>query len=267
MEVRALVSRIFEELNDLSKVGEVDDVFKEYAVRWLLYAIHQDLLDALAMIVALLGLRKPPSYAGLADVLYERGLISSDARALVKQAAVNRNMLAHAYRSFTRGELMELRSWVLANIPNLLNQLTSMIEEKDIDPMAPNEEVSRAFARHGIVLAMLFGSRARGTAREDSDYDIAVLAKDTLNYDEAVGLIRDLANALNVPMDMIDLVDLSRAPNELIYAILRDGVVIYPPNAEPALRLIAHMYVRVLGESDLDYMYYRAFRGRASKNS
>ncbi len=55
-----MISRISEELNDLSRLAEVNDVFQEYAIRWLLYAVHQDVLDVLAMVVAELGLRKPP---------------------------------------------------------------------------------------------------------------------------------------------------------------------------------------------------------------
>lgn len=113
-----MISRISEELNDLSRLAEVNDVFQEYAIRWLLYAVHQDVLDVLAMVVAELGLRKPPpSYAGLADVLYERGLISDEVRELIKGVAVNRNMLAHAYRSFSRDELLGLRAWFLGIYP------------------------------------------------------------------------------------------------------------------------------------------------------
>ncbi len=57
MEVRALISRVYEELSDLSKLVEINDAFREYALRWLLYAVHQDLLNVLAMVVAELGLR------------------------------------------------------------------------------------------------------------------------------------------------------------------------------------------------------------------
>ncbi len=80
-----------------------------------------------------------------------------------------------------------------------------------------------------------------------------------------VSLIRDLAQVLGAPADKVDLVDLSKAPNELVYVVLRDGVLIYSADPVLARRLIAHMYVRVLGESDLDHVYCSVFRDRISK--
>ncbi|WP_243671586.1 nucleotidyltransferase domain-containing protein [Vulcanisaeta sp. JCM 16161] len=146
-----------------------------------------------------------------------------------------------------------------------MNQLLSLINKSGIDPSTSGEMLNRVFARHGVVLAFLFGSRARGSAGEDSDYDIAVLARGPLNHEEVVELVKDLADALGVPVDKVDLVDLSRAPNELVYVVLRDGVPIYAVDWELARRLVARMYVRILGESDLDYVYYRVFRDRISK--
>ncbi|GGI69781.1 hypothetical protein GCM10007112_03460 [Vulcanisaeta souniana JCM 11219] len=252
-------------MSDLSRLVEINDVFREYALRWLLYAVHQDLLDALAMVVAELGLRKPPSYAGLADVLHERRLISDDVKELIRQVVINRSMLAHAYRSFSRSELLELRSWVLKNVPSLANQLLRLMEENNVDPEMPGESLVRVFTKYGVLLAFLFGSRARGDVREDSDYDVAVLMRDQSNYEKMVSLIRDLAQVLGAPADKVDLVDLSKAPNELVYVVLRDGVLIYSADPVLARRLIAHMYVRVLGESDLDHVYYSMFRDRISK--
>jgi hypothetical protein len=79
-------------------------------------------------------------------------------------------------------------------------------------------------------------------------------------------LIKDLADVLGVPVDKVDLVDLGRMPNELVYVVLRDGILIYVVDWDLARKLIAHMYVRVLGETNLDYVYYRMFRYRISKN-
>ncbi|MGC9136683.1 type VII toxin-antitoxin system MntA family adenylyltransferase antitoxin [Caldivirga sp.] len=262
MEIRSLLSRVSEELNDLVSITKISDVIQEYAVRWLLYAVHQDILDALTIIVAELGIRKPPSYSGLSDVLYERGLISNEVRELIRQIAINRNMLAHSYRSFSRDELLALRGWALNNMPGLLRQLIALVNANNLDPIALNELTSRVFAKYSILLAFLFGSRAKGTAREDSDYDIAVLAKSSFNYENVINLIKDLATVLSVPVDRVDLVDLSKAPNELIYVVLRDGVPIYAADQDLARKLIAHIYMRILDEVDLDYIYYRVFKDR-----
>jgi uncharacterized protein len=74
-------------------------------------------------------------------------------------------------------------------------------------------DVSRVFARHGAVVAYLFGSRAAGTARPDSDHDVAVLfAAPDPPLDATVRLGADLARVLGTP---VDVVDLDRATLEL----------------------------------------------------
>jgi predicted nucleotidyltransferase len=77
--------------------------------------------------------------------------------------------------------------------------------------------------RPDVVAAYLFGSRARGTARADSDVDVAVLVRgepaatlDGLGMDLLVDLERDL----RLP---VDLVVLNRAPPDLVHRVLRDG--------------------------------------------
>lgn len=77
-----------------------------------------------------------------------------------------------------------------------------------------------------LVCAWLFGSRARGTARAQSDLDLAVLFSQDPPRTLA-GLHLDLADrltgALGVP---VDLVILNRAPVDLAYRVLRDGVLV-----------------------------------------
>ncbi len=114
----------------------------------------------------------------MADVLHERGLICDDVRELIRQVVINRSMLVHVYRSFSRNELLELRSWVLKNVPSLANQLLRLIEENNVDPEIPSESLVRVFTKYGVLLAFLFSSRARGgDVREGSDYDVAVLMR------------------------------------------------------------------------------------------
>lgn len=74
-----------------------------------------------------------------------------------------------------------------------------------------------------LVAAYLFGSRARGTASDRSDVDIAVLYTEApvpglegLGFD----LEADLERALGQP---VQIVVLNTAPVDLVHRVLRDG--------------------------------------------
>ena len=74
-----------------------------------------------------------------------------------------------------------------------------------------------------VVVAYLFGSHARGEARPGSDVDVGVLLVD--DGPARLGgprddLARALERSLGVP---VDVVDLDRAPADLVHRVLRDG--------------------------------------------
>jgi predicted nucleotidyltransferase len=74
----------------------------------------------------------------------------------------------------------------------------------------------------GLQLLVLHGSRARGDARDDSDWDFAYLASP--DFDVAL-LYADLAIALKT--DRIDLANLASAGGLIRYRVARDGVVVF----------------------------------------
>ena len=62
------------------------------------------------------------------------------------------------------------------------------------------------FAAQRVSVAYLFGSRAEGTARPDSDHDVAVLFADPdPPLDATVVLGAALAAVLDTPVDVVDL--------------------------------------------------------------
>ena len=79
-----------------------------------------------------------------------------------------------------------------------------------------------AAAAPGLLLFVLHGSRARGTAHARSDWDFAYEAGTGFDPD---GLLAALADRLNA--DRIDLVDLTRAGALLRHRVARDGVVLF----------------------------------------
>lgn len=74
--------------------------------------------------------------------------------------------------------------------------------------------------RADVRLAVLFGSRARGTAREGSDVDVAV---DAPGVDDTA-LCVELGDALGCEVDVVRL-DTASIP--LLHSIVRDGIVVH----------------------------------------
>ena len=67
-----------------------------------------------------------------------------------------------------------------------------------------NKKVVRAIMRkHGVTRAYLFGSRARGDARKNSDYDFIVKFKGKKSLLDLVSLRDELKCALKVGVDVM----------------------------------------------------------------
>jgi predicted nucleotidyltransferase len=91
-----------------------------------------------------------------------------------------------------------------------------------VKPEDPIVDALRAAlsGRQDVRLALLFGSRARGRARPDSDADVAVLGKDL----DLLRLASDLSAAAKIEVDVVSLED---PGYPLLNAILRDSVVLH----------------------------------------
>jgi uncharacterized protein YutE (UPF0331/DUF86 family)/predicted nucleotidyltransferase len=84
----------------------------------------------------------------------------------------------------------------------------------------------------GLTLLVLHGSRARGDARVDSDWDFASLgASATLDLDALIAVLAKVTHA-----NRIDLVDLARAGALLRHRAARDGLVVFERDPETFLR-------------------------------
>ena len=107
-----------------------------------------------------------------------------------------------------------------------------------MDCVRVKEELLRYFAtpRGGVAAAWLFGSVARGTARPDSDVDVAILTEgspsrglDGLHLD----MEGEIERTLGLPTN---LVVLNRAPVDLAHRVLRDGMLLCEPDRSARIR-------------------------------
>ncbi len=80
----------------------------------------------------------------------------------------------------------------------------------------------------GLRLLVLHGSRARGDARGDSDWDLAFLADSTFDPDDLLARLGE-----ELATDQLDLADLSRASALLRFKTASEGVPLY--EREPGL--------------------------------
>jgi predicted nucleotidyltransferase len=109
-------------------------------------------------------------------------------------------------------------------------------------------------------LAILFGSRARGTARPDSDVDIAVLPVDpALSLHDEGRLTATLERAAGAP---VDLVRLDHAPLALRWRIARDGIVLLSNPPETAPRFLARTGIEHDERRDLTVDAMRRYQAR-----
>lgn len=109
--------------------------------------------------------------------------------------------------------------------------------------------ILEVLARHPEVrLAILFGSLANGSARADSDVDIAVAADRPLDAGERLALMEDLAAATGRP---VDLVDLATAGEPLVGVILTTGQRLLGSDEAYARVLVRHLF------DQADFLPYR----------
>ena len=103
------------------------------------------------------------------------------------------------------------------------------------EPLTAMERLAQALAETpAVAFAVLIGSRANHTARESSDWDIAVLWKPADPSDAAAftrlgqheSLRRRLAQCLNVAAEKIDLIDLAFAGLTMKAQVAEEGTIL-----------------------------------------
>ena len=99
-----------------------------------------------------------------------------------------------------------------------------------------------------LILALVFGSVAKGLQRIDSDLDIAVVAKQALTADEKIVIISALAEKTGRP---VDLVDLKEVGEPLPGQIVQHGRRLLGSDGEYGRLISRHLFEQA------DFMPYR----------
>lgn len=79
--------------------------------------------------------------------------------------------------------------------------------------------------KHNLRLMLLYGSRAKGTAKRGSDADIAVLGNSALGLGDITGIINDFMDALGV--NEIDVKSLHRTNPLFRWQVMERGILLY----------------------------------------
>ena len=94
----------------------------------------------------------------------------------------------------------------------------------DSDIQTLRQKVRPIAERHGVAEMYLFGSRARGDNRLDSDYDFLIAGGKVNNLFLLAALVDDLETALNAPVEVLtDTADDAK----LIAEAKNDAVLLY----------------------------------------
>lgn len=110
-------------------------------------------------------------------------------------------------------------------------------------------DVLAVLARYkNLRLAILFGSLAKGRARQDSDLDLAVDLGHSLSASEKMHLIGDLAVVTGRP---VDLIDLKTVGEPLLGQILQTGIRLFGSNTCYAELIRKHLF------DQADFLPYR----------
>jgi len=65
---------------------------------------------------------------------------------------------------------------------------------------------------------------------------------------------------MKILADKVDIIDLNKASNDLIYKVIRDGKPLYVADYNFLRRWIRSNYIRVLDEEDLMDIFYKRLR-------
>jgi len=114
----------------------------------------------------------------------------------------------------------------------------------------------KVFQKHEVKLAYLFGSRVKGVACEQSDFDIAVLFKKEPANPLALEEIACLSSDLNKFFpSKVDVVSLHYAPLLLKYEVTAHNLLLYCENETDRIHFEVSTIKRYIDEAPVRRLY------------
>jgi len=118
------------------------------------------------------------------------------------------------------------------------------------------------FKKHGVKLAYLFGSQAKGNACKESDFDIAVLFEDPSD-DLALKEIALLSLELDKYLPAKpDIVSLHYAPLLLKYEVVANNRVLYCKTESERINFEVSIIKKYIDETPIRNLYNKALHKR-----
>ena len=195
-----------------------------YAIERLAQLAIQALLDLGVMLAVEFRDKKPGTYRDIADYLAGRLGLDEDLRRFLRGLVGFRNVLVHGYAEVSKDLEEEAFREMEEKLPQIIERLSNLISNVG-DPAKRDLEDLRAklrpvFERHHVRYAVLFGSRARAGVGRDYDIVVSANLRSALELGE---LIVDIAEALDVHEDLMDVVHIESVDAGMLYSIIRDG--------------------------------------------
>lgn len=141
-----------------------------------------------------------------------------------QQAAGIVGISLRSYKSY-ENDLDKMGNLKYNYIYEKLSQINPIDEEHGIvDLEYISRKCSEIFDKYKINFCYLFGSYAKGKAKDDSDVDLLISTE--IKGLKFFGLVEELRNSLQKKVDVIEVAGL-KDNVELLEEILKDGIKIY----------------------------------------
>ena len=150
--------------------------------------------------------------------------IRIDKKLTQQQAAGIVGISLRSYKSY-ENDLDKRENLKYNYIYEKLSQINPIDEEHGIvDLEYISRKCSEIFDKYKINFCYLFGSYAKGKAKDDSDVDLLISAE--IKGLKFYGLVEELRSSLHKKVDVLEVIGL-KDNVELLEEILKDGIKIY----------------------------------------